>query len=75
MLTDRSIDASVQVLHQLMAFEQRLLEHGLVKLPRSVFIGVGQRGEREIMMPSASAAALTAGRRAQRSGTVLLHGH
>src|ERR1035441_5681027 len=31
-------------LHQLLALQQRLLEHGLVKLPRSMFIGVGQRG-------------------------------
>jgi hypothetical protein len=30
--------------HQFLAFEQRLLEHRLVELPRPVLIGIGQRG-------------------------------
>jgi hypothetical protein len=30
--------------HQFLAFEQRLLEHRLVQLPRPVLIGIGQRG-------------------------------
>jgi hypothetical protein len=30
--------------HQFLAFEQRLLEHRLVKFPRPILIGIGQRG-------------------------------
>src|SRR6202042_521020 len=59
MLTDRSMTLPVQAhqlvfeaelfppalaLHQLLAFVQRLLEHGLIKLPRPMLIGVGQGG-------------------------------